>query len=269
MATDVSICNSALVKLGNEVLVALSDSTKRAKLCNAQYEIIKKKMMYNHPWNFAIKRVTLFKESFDFVDGDVTVGSDSISEVAHGKITGDKLVLTTDGVLPTPLESDIAYYVVYVDADNFKLATTAELADAGTVIDITAAAGGGTHSAAPEPTYGFSCQFELPSDYLRGLEFENNSMEWQVEGNKILANDDTISLKYIAEVDESLFTDSFAEVVAFALAREICYSLVQSSAYKAQLGEDLKDAIREARSFDAQEGTPQVLTDESYVTERF
>lgn len=59
MATDVSICNSALIKLGAERITALTDDSKEAQLCNEQYEKIRDKLLFSHPWNFATKRVEL------------------------------------------------------------------------------------------------------------------------------------------------------------------------------------------------------------------
>lgn len=83
---------------------------------------------------------------FSFVDGDVTVGSDSIAETAHGLLTGDKVRLTTSGVLPAGLALLTDYYVIRVDANNFKLASSAYNAEWNKPVDITAAAGGGTHN---------------------------------------------------------------------------------------------------------------------------
>jgi hypothetical protein len=83
---------------------------------------------------------------FSFVDGDVTTGSDSIAETAHGLETGDIVRLTTTGVLPAGLALATNYWVIRVDADNFKLASSLANAEAGTAVDITAAAGGGTHT---------------------------------------------------------------------------------------------------------------------------
>lgn len=83
---------------------------------------------------------------FSFVDGDVTPGSDSIAETAHGLLTGDKVRLTTSGVLPAGLALLTDYYVIRVDANNFKLAASAYDAEWNIPVDITAAAGGGTHN---------------------------------------------------------------------------------------------------------------------------
>jgi hypothetical protein len=84
--------------------------------------------------------------TFDFVDGDVTVAADTIDEVAHGIDTGTPVRLTTTGTLPAGLSLLTNYYVISASADTIQLATTKANAHIGTNIDITAAAGGGTHT---------------------------------------------------------------------------------------------------------------------------
>lgn len=59
MATKLGICNAALVKLGQEEITALTDNNKRAKLCNNNYDRLKRMLIRRHPWNFAKKRVSL------------------------------------------------------------------------------------------------------------------------------------------------------------------------------------------------------------------
>lgn len=81
-----------------------------------------------------------------FVDGDVTVGTDTIAETGHGMATGLLVTLTTTGTLPTGLNTGTNYYVIRVDADNYQLASSLANALAGTPVDITGAAGGGTHT---------------------------------------------------------------------------------------------------------------------------
>lgn len=82
-----------------------------------------------------------------------TVGTCTISNASpaivtlnsHGLITGDCIHLTTDGGLPTGLSINTNYYVVYINANTFNLATTYANALAGTKIN-TSSAGSGTHT---------------------------------------------------------------------------------------------------------------------------
>lgn len=77
-----------------------------------------------------------------FLDAAVDVTADSIAIPAHGLVEGQKLQLTTTGVLPAGLALATDYYVKVVDADHIQLSLTS----GGAAVDITAAAGGGTHS---------------------------------------------------------------------------------------------------------------------------
>lgn len=65
--------------------------------------------------------------------------TDQLHVVAHGLNTGDGpfQVSNSGGALPAGLTALTDYYVVKVDADNFKLATSLTNALAGTIIDIT------------------------------------------------------------------------------------------------------------------------------------
>jgi len=59
MITSTSICNDALLEIGAERIVSLSDTSKRAIICNEQYEKVRDYVLTCHPWVFSIKRVQL------------------------------------------------------------------------------------------------------------------------------------------------------------------------------------------------------------------
>jgi len=62
MATSkIEICNSALSKLGVEPIASFAETSKAAVYCNLQYDKIRKKLLREHLWNFAIKRSSLAK----------------------------------------------------------------------------------------------------------------------------------------------------------------------------------------------------------------
>lgn len=72
-------------------------------------------------------------------------GTDVITCTSHGYVDGESVKLTTTDTLPDPFAVDTEYYVIYVDANSFKLATRYAYAMAGTNINILDA-GTGTHS---------------------------------------------------------------------------------------------------------------------------
>ena len=58
-ATETSICNSALIKVGAQRILSLDESNERARLCKEQYEKNRDELLFAHPWNFATARAEL------------------------------------------------------------------------------------------------------------------------------------------------------------------------------------------------------------------
>lgn len=59
MASEVSIANRALQKLGATRIASLSDASTSARAANACYEILRDAELRRHAWNFAISRAAL------------------------------------------------------------------------------------------------------------------------------------------------------------------------------------------------------------------
>lgn len=66
----VTICNSALLKLGADKITALSDTSRAAVTCNTLYAYLRDEVMGSTPWRFAQTRATLSPNAtvpaFDF-----------------------------------------------------------------------------------------------------------------------------------------------------------------------------------------------------------
>lgn len=188
MATsEVQICNSALIKVGADLIIALTDDNKRAKICNHQYPIIRDEVLSAHPWNFAIERVEI-----------------------------------------------------------------AELL--------------------PAPTFGeYENWFELPSDCLRVLnQIDADGLDWVKEGDKVLANTETLKIRYIKRVtDTTLYSPTFTEVLATRLASDLAWSLSQNAEMSDALLARYERMIRPARSYDAQEGSVKALKTSTWLNSRF
>lgn len=59
MADEVGICNVALGWLGAKPIVALSDATRPAELCRANFAFIRDAVLEARAWSFAVKRYVL------------------------------------------------------------------------------------------------------------------------------------------------------------------------------------------------------------------
>ena len=57
--SDVSICNTALITLGEDPIASFDDDVKAARLCNSIYEDTRDAVLRDAKWNFALERVEL------------------------------------------------------------------------------------------------------------------------------------------------------------------------------------------------------------------
>jgi hypothetical protein len=69
MASEVGICNSALIKIGASRITSLTEGSKNANLCAEQYAKLRDAELRAHLWNFATSRQKLAQISGAPVSG--------------------------------------------------------------------------------------------------------------------------------------------------------------------------------------------------------
>jgi hypothetical protein len=147
-SSDTDICNIGLARIGEDLLTSYeADNSRRAMLCRKLYPVLKKAVMRNYPWAFALRRQSL------------------------AQVSG--------------LE-DVYWNWDYV--------------------------------------------YQLPTDpkCLRVLDTSQDDYgyRWVVEGSYLLTNAPTITIRYIAQIDEpglydSQFVEAMGARMAWALAKSI------------------------------------------------
>lgn len=120
------------------------------------------------------------------------------------------------------------------------------------------------------PIFGFSIKYQLPTDTLRVMHLNQKSARFKVEQNRFLhTNLSGAQIIYIArEEDVSKYSPTFSELLALELAIDLSTALVQSRTVKADLREQHKTALRDARSIDGQEGTNDELMSDVWINAR-
>ena len=63
MPSVVDICNEAMDLLGAATITALTENSKEARLCNRRFETVRDQVLRAHPWNAAITRKALARDS--------------------------------------------------------------------------------------------------------------------------------------------------------------------------------------------------------------
>jgi hypothetical protein len=91
-----------------------------------------------------------------------------------------------------------------------------------------------------------------------------------IEGRKLLTDEDTVRIKYIARVtDPQQYDALLIDALSARLASEIAYAATGSTSVS-QLADALyRDKLREARFVDATEGAPQKLEASDFIESRF
>lgn len=139
-------------------------------------------------------------------------------------------------------------------------------------------------SLAPDataPAFEFTKQFTLPtSPYcLRVLALDDPDILYRIEGRKLLCNESTINMIYVARVtDPNQYDLLLLETIAASLAADIAYNLVGSSSLGSNMYTLYQQKLTEARYVDATEDNAvntSVLTDsrtiaaDTFINSRF
>jgi len=115
----------------------------------------------------------------------------------------------------------------------------------------------------------FPFAFQIPSDSLRIVYLEDQNVDFKVEGNLIFADIESPSLLYISkETDVARFSATFREALAYRLAEDIAYPLIQSVSVMDRMKARADQRLADARSFDGQEGVIDPLESDVFLDSR-
>ena len=122
------------------------------------------------------------------------------------------------------------------------------------------------------PEFGYDSEFQLPSDYVRVIDTEYGdfeTFEYRVEGDKFLCDENSVKIEYVYQVtNTSLYDAKFTEALSLRIASRLAYSMVNSSTLQQQIFGEADLALRDARLFDAQEGSPRKLRKSDWTNVR-
>lgn len=121
-----------------------------------------------------------------------------------------------------------------------------------------------------DPEWGYTYRYPLASTILRVLQIEADE-PYEIEGRYILTDAATVKIKYTKDItDTTLFDKNFEEALASDIAADIAFALTKNATLTKQLKDEARLRLREARSFDAQEGNPESTIEvDEWITSRF
>ena len=133
------------------------------------------------------------------------------------------------------------------------------------------------------PAFGFAHQYTLPTNpyCLRVLSFWNGNVDneiaaydsqnmFKVEGRKVLSDETTCRIIYIARITDTEQYDSLlSSTIAHKLASEVAYAITGSNSVGQQMFQLYQARLAEARSMDAAEGMPDKIISDTFINSRF
>ena len=132
------------------------------------------------------------------------------------------------------------------------------------------------------PSFGFANQFTLPTDpfCLRVLSFFTSNVDaeispydsqvmFKIEGRKILSDEATCRIVYLARVtDTEQFDSLLSNAIAYRLASETAYAITGSTTVAQSMYSMYEQKVKEARAMDALEGKPDKLVADEFTNIR-
>ena len=114
------------------------------------------------------------------------------------------------------------------------------------------------------PEFGWAFQFQLPNDWIRTLSVgeDGNEDEYAIEGRKIMMDSNVCRLRYIFRNEvESTWDALLVEVMTQVMVAALAYPITKSTTKQAAEEEIIKRVLKDARSIDGQEVTPETIGD--------
>lgn len=271
--SDLNAANLALRLMGSrDVLTALADTSVEGLACAALLDDCKRSLLRMHPWNFAIKRKKI-QTYARYAISNVTFVSSELIEVTHAANT----FLAQQYVTITEVAGASAANGTWEIASVVN-GTTVRL----TAIGVTTSDLLGTYSSGGyirrTPAFQYAYLYALPSDCLRILEINESSGDptWRIEGAFILADSDSLEVRYIQDVTDYATMDPlFYQCLAGYLAYNLCDHISASDGKKNELhaylygGQGKRGIMPQARFVDASEDSLQELKADDWVGSRF
>lgn len=122
---------------------------------------------------------------------------------------------------------------------------------------------------AAAPAFGFTSQFQLPSDYLRMISIGDWYVgmpycgQFKVEGRKILASGNTLPIVYVFRNDQEATWDAkLVELMTARMLWKLAYPVTQSTTLRDELKAEYSALAKAARAIDAQENPSPELSDD-------
>ena len=121
-------------------------------------------------------------------------------------------------------------------------------------------------SLATAPIIDWEYKFTLPTDpyCLRVLDVRTVTgdirLDHEIHGRELLTEESTVDITYIQRLEDTTQFDSLLyQALVFRMAWKLAFPIMRSHTVMGQMGQMYEAVVREARTIDSQEGTPETI----------
>lgn len=269
MATNsLEIANDALFLLGAQPIASMGESTDRARIANAIYDRVRKHVLRDHPWNCALKRITL--KAYTEPATNLTLG-------AGYNVVGSTITVTASGPTFGATLAEAEGKRIWGDTVSGKATITGYTSStlvSAEVIEVftsSSVASGAWDLYNVAPDWGFEHTMALPSDYLRSVLQDKRLTEYiyKVEGSNIVTDETDLPFVYVYNLtDTTKFDPILDRALARAMAAQMAYPITGQMKAATDMEQLYRMAISEAKTADAMEETPNKFNDDVLILVR-
>lgn len=126
------------------------------------------------------------------------------------------------------------------------------------------------------PIIDWEFKFTLPTDpyCLRVLDVRTVTgdikLDHAVHGRELLTEESTVDITYVQRLEDvSTYDPLLYQALVFRMAWKLCFPIMRSHTVMGQMGSMYEAVVREARTIDSQEGTPETIDTETLTDLRF
>ncbi len=121
-------------------------------------------------------------------------------------------------------------------------------------------------SLATTPIIDWEYKFTLPTDpyCLRVLDVRTVTgdikLDHEIQGRELFTEESTVDITYIKRLDDTTQFDALLyQALVFRMAWKLAFPIMRSHTVMGQMGTMYEAVVREARTIDSQEGTPETI----------
>ena len=120
------------------------------------------------------------------------------------------------------------------------------------------------------PAWGFDYAYQLPSDFIRIIRYEDTAEPYKIEDGKFLTNVKPAKITYVYRLVDVVRMDSMLqEAISTQLASEIAKALAGSETLAEKLASLADEKIQQAQFTDSQESGINHITSSTWLDARY